>query len=131
MITGVTGPAGTSGARGPYGKLGRANYFSTAWIFALLTLILFGVAAVQVVAFNDFRQTVYQRCIAAEPGNENANQLRKNAAIGFAAFAEQERTNKFIDDELRAKRVKTWSILARDAQATVDAYRPTDCTIYQ
>ena len=113
MTTGSQGRTGKTGATGAKGQRGKDSAPSgTTTVFVTLTLILVGIVSYQALAFRDF---VDRTCGLARV----TAQLRVAQDRAYQSFAEQEKTNRFIDDQLRVQRVATWTGLHEAAAATV------------
>lgn len=72
-------------------------------------------------------QFLFDRCVSAQKTNAIANRWRNEEIVRYQEFIEQEKKNKFIDDDLRSQRVRAWTALIAAAQKVNDVTVPVDC----
>lgn len=104
-----------------------ARDFGVLCLLAALFLMIFAYRN----QVDDMRAVIYKRCMERQTYDNSSNELRNEMAKEFRAFAEQERTNPFIDDTLRNKRMTSWNSLATSAEATVKNQVHSSCNAYR
>lgn len=83
------------------------------------------------IQVGNMRDVIYQRCNERQIYDNASNDLRDDMALRFRQFAQQERENRFIDEDLRQKRVTAWESLATSAEKTVNSQVKTTCNAYR
>lgn len=106
---GADGAVGKTGQRGPRGKDSAPS--SATLVFVILTIILTGLVAYQSLAFKEFSGKVCKLTKVTQT-------FRDAQSKSYQDFQAQERTNPYIGDDLRVKRVQTWQNLIDRAEDT-------------
>lgn len=102
-------------------------------LYGVLALLVVSLGSVAWVydSLRDFRQAAYTRCLDRVALDTAERQQRLEQAERFRGFAEQERTNRFIDDDLRQQRMEAWVALAEaNERAAATEVRGT-CAVYR
>ena len=117
-------------------KLTRHERQATAGVLAglvgVLCLLAVSLGSVLHVyrSLADFRQAAHDRCVARTAFDRATNQARIVQAEEWRMLAESERTNPFIDDELRRLRVESYLRMADAVEDAVEAQVRTSCDVY-
>lgn len=137
---GARGPAGHVGLDSPY--LGKAKTL-VLFTFVVLAFVLLAYRSEMVSSnlerinntqqhqFDTFQKAYLTECQQRIAYDKASVEFRRAAVIAFRDAAQQEKTNKFIDDILRKQRADNYTLLADKAQASVDAPFGQSCEAFK
>lgn len=102
-----------------------------AVVFALLSLVLIGVNAVQYLWVKNLRATLYERCTDRTAFDIAANEARAAYIHRDRVLLGAEGMNTVGNPEVVAQRMTAYAESIEQAQEAIDAAPSTDCSVYK
>lgn len=105
-------------------------------ILGFLSLLIVAVSALVLAIgyrnqLDGFRHTVYQRCLQRDAYDRASQDARNALREWFTSHQAEERTNRFIDGDLRDQRVRDDDAVISKLEHTLHVGAPTGCAIYK